>query len=431
MTMQPSGLHASATEDAAFARFTKPPEGFRCRSCGSERVGVFLDLGLMPPSDALRRPDQLEQPENKYPLDTAICHDCALVQITQTVPPEELFSKDYVYYSSFSDALLAHSRKNVEGLIASRALGPQSLVIELASNDGYLLQFYQKRGIPVQGIDPAEGQAKTANERGIPTLCDFFGEALGKSLRAQGRVADVVHANNVLAHVADTNGFVAGLAHILKDDGVGVLEFPYLRDLVQKCEFDTIYHEHLCYFSVTALIPLFRRHGLYLNEVKYVDIHGGSLRVYVGKQESPGPSVEAFLTREQHEGLDRPSHFADFAGRVREVKETLLTLVKRLKGEGKRLAAYGAAAKGTILLNYVGLGTDLIAFVVDRNVHKHGRYMPGVHVPIKPVETLLQEQPDYTLILPWNFKDEILGQQAEYRARGGKFIVPIPSPVIV
>lgn len=418
-------------QDALFAGFAPPPPDFSCRSCGSRRLGVFLDLGMMPPSDALRRADQLGLPEKTYPLRAALCRDCALVQITETVPPEELFSKDYVYYSSFSDALIEHARLNVEALIQSRGLGQGSLVIELASNDGYLLQHYQRRGIPVQGIDPAEGQARTANERGIPTICDFFGEGLGRRLRDEGRMADVVHGNNVLAHVADTNGFVAGIAHILKPDGVAVLEFPYLRDLVQKCEFDTIYHEHLCYFSVTALVPLFRRHGLHLNHVQHVDIHGGSLRVFLGKQENPSEAVASFLARERAEGLDQPSYFADFADRVRAIKAELVGMLESLAAQGKTLAAYGAAAKGTIMLNYMGLDTKLIGFVVDRNVHKHGRFMPGVHVPILPVETLLEKQPDYTLILPWNFKDEIYAQQAAYRERGGRFIVPIPSPVLL
>lgn len=417
--------------DDVFEGFAPAPAGFVCRSCGSSRLGVFLDLGLMPPSDALRRADQLALPEKKYPLRTALCRDCALVQITETVPPEELFSKDYVYYSSFSDALLAHSKKNVEELITTRQLTRDSLVIELASNDGYLLQYYKNHGIPVQGIDPAEGQARTANERGIPTICDFFSEALGTRLRNEGRLADVVHGNNVLAHVADTNGFVAGIAQILKDTGVAVLEFPYLRDLVDKCEFDTIYHEHLCYFSVTALVPLFARHGLHLQDVKHVDIHGGSLRVYLGKQATAATSVQAFLQAEQAAGLNQASYFAGFAERVAGVKHKLLTMLRDFAQQGKRLAAYGAAAKGTIMLNYIGLGPELIEFVVDRNVHKHGRYMPGVHIPIKPVETLLSEKPDYTLILPWNFKEEIYAQQAEYRARGGKFIVPIPTPELL
>jgi SAM-dependent methyltransferase len=390
----------------------------------------------MPPSDALRREDQLGLPEKKYPLKVAFCHDCTLVQITETVPPEELFSKDYVYYSSFSNALLEHARKNVEARIASRKLSArklsgQSLVVELASNDGYLLQFYKQAGVPVLGIDPAEGQARTANERGIHTLCDFFTVDLARRLRDEGKQADVVHGNNVLAHVADTNGFVSGIATILKPDGVAVLEFPYLRDLVEHCEFDTIYHEHLCYFSVHALVTLFERHGLYLNDVEHHPIHGGSLRVFVGKNRDVQPAVSQFLERERREGMNLLEHYAGFAGRVESVKARLRQIVDDLKAEGKSLAAYGAAAKGTILVNYVGLGRDKIDFVVDRNVHKQGRYMPGVHIPIRPVETLTERMPAYTIVLPWNFKDEILAQQTEYRGKGGKFIIPIPWPEIV
>jgi SAM-dependent methyltransferase len=409
------------------------PSAFRCRSCGSARTTLFLDLGMMPPSDQLRREEQLTQPqlEDKYPLQVAMCRDCSLVQITETVPPEKLFNEDYIYYSSFSDSLLEHSRKNVESIIATRGLGPQSLVIELASNDGYLLQYYVKRGIPVLGIDPAEGQVRAANERGVRSVCRFFTRELAHQLRQEGKQADVIHANNVLAHVADTNGFVAGINLVLKEDGVAVLEFPYVKDLVDHGEFDTIYHEHLCYFSVHALVRLFERHGLTLNDVVHLPIHGGSLRIFVSRKKEVSQAVRADLEMERRTGVADIAYYRDFAGRAEAVRSGLHRLIGEVKAQGKRVAAYGAAAKGTILLNYAGLDHRNIDFVVDRNVHKQGRYMPGVHIPIRPVSDLLEKMPEYTLLLPWNFKDEILRQQEEYRRRGGRFIVPIPSPVVV
>jgi SAM-dependent methyltransferase len=385
----------------------------------------------MPPSDSFLSPTQLAQAEPRHPLDVALCRGCALVQILETVPPEELFGADYSYFSSFTDALLRHARANVEARITERRLGPRSFVIELASNDGYLLQYYLAAGIPALGIDPAPGPVAAARARGIDTRLAFFGRDLARELAAEGRRADVIHANNILAHVADTNGFVAGVTSLLKDDGVAVIEAPYVKDLIDHGEFDTIYHEHLCYFSVTALDRLFRRHGLYLNRIEPLAIHGGSLRLFVGTAERPEESVAAYLETERRLGLDRLDYYADFAARVRAIRDRLAALLAALKREGARLVGYGAAAKGTILLNYVGIGRETLEFVVDRNVHKQGRWVPGVRLPIEPPERILETQPDYVLILPWNVKDEIMAQQAEYRRRGGRFIVPIPEPVIV
>jgi SAM-dependent methyltransferase len=402
-----------------------------CRSCSSKDLATFLSLGEMPLADALLKKEDLKKAESRYPLDVAFCGSCSLVQILETVPPEVLFCRDYPYYSSFSDNLLEHSKQNVHSLITSRNLHAGSLVVELASNDGYLLQYFAEQKIPVLGIDPAEGPARAAIKKGIPTLCSFFGRDLALQLRKEGEQADVILANNVLAHVADLNGFVEGISILLKEDGVAVIEAPYVKDLIDHCEFDTIYHEHLCYFSVTSLTALFRRHGLSLNHVEHYPIHGGSLRLFVGTREEVTTSVLDYLKKESDQELAQLSYYTNFAAKVAAIKDALLTMLQGMKTRGKRIAAYGAAAKGSILLNYVGIGTDLIDFVVDRNVHKQGRFMPGMRIPIYEPARILREMPDYVLLLPWNFKDEILSQQDEYRRKGGRFIIPIPFPEIV
>jgi SAM-dependent methyltransferase len=410
---------------------TGPGGTARCRSCGGEDLRVFLSLGDMPLSDGLLTSEDLAREEPRYPLDVAFCQDCALAQILETVPPEQLFGADYPYFSSFTDALLQHSAANVEARIAELRLDGGSLVIELASNDGYLLQYYRARGIPVLGIDPAPGPVAAPRGRGIETLQAFFGRDLAAQLAAEGRLADVIHANNVLAHVADTNGFVAGIGTLLKEDGVAVIEAPYVKELIDHGEFDTIYHEHLCYFSVTALTRLFRRHGLSLNRVEPLRIHGGSLRLFVGKRERAEGSVAEHLEAERRAGVDRLDYYTGFSARVGRIRSGLIALLARLKRDGARIAGYGAAAKGTILLNFAGVGREMLEFVADRNVHKQGRYIPGVRLPIVAPERILEERPDYLLILPWNFKEEIMQQQAEFRRRGGRFIVPVPEPVIV
>jgi SAM-dependent methyltransferase len=402
-----------------------------CRSCGSPNLSIFLSLGDLPLSDGFLEARQLVDNEPRYPLDVAFCSSCSLVQILETVPPEELFGADYPYFSSFTDTLLCHSEANVTERISERKLNSNSLVVELASNDGYLLQYYKAQGVPVLGIDPAPGPVAAALKKGIDTLQDFFGVQLARKLAGEGRRADVIHANNVLAHVADTNGFVAGIAALLKDDGVAVIECPYVKDLIEHGEFDTIYHEHLCYFSVTALSALFERHGLHIARVVPLTIHGGSLRVFVEKKNAPEQSVRDYLATEKKLGVDRLDYYADFSNRVNQIRTELNGLLQGLKERKARIVGYGAAAKGTIMLNYVGIGQETLDFVVDRNTHKQGRYIPGVRVPIAAPERVLAEQPDYVLILPWNFKDEIMAQQAEYRRRGGKFIVPVPRPTII
>jgi hypothetical protein len=393
-------------------------------------VELVLSLGSTPLANSLLRPEDLDRPEPRYPLDLVFCTACTLVQITETVPPQQLFG-EYLYFSSFSETMLAHARELVGRLIGELGLGAGSLALEIASNDGYLLQYYKAAGVPVLGIEPAANIAKVAiAERGIPTLSEFFGIDLARRLVAEGRRADVVHANNVLAHVPDLGGFVDGIREILTDEGVAALEFPYLGDMIDRCEFDTIYHEHLCYFSLGALVRLFEKHGLRAVDVEHLPLHGGSLLLTVCRTTSARaakPTVAALLNDESTRGMDGPAFYRGFAQRVGELKKKLVGLLGRLKAEGKRIAAYGAAAKGSTLLNTFGIATDTLDFVVDRNTHKQGLFMPGVRVPIAAPDRLAERAPDYTLLLTWNFADEILRQQESYRRGGGKFIVPIPD----
>ena len=413
------------------ACFEEKCDSASCRSCGHTGLMPVLDLGMMPLSDGMLTAGQLDQPEGMYPLETAYCPNCSLVQILETVPPEKLFCEDYPYYSSFSDTLLEHSRENALSLIEKRELDSNSLVVELASNDGYLLKNFVEAQIPVLGIDPAEGPAREAEKIGVPTLNTFFGKKLAQKLCEEGKQADVIIANNVLAHVADTNGFVEGISILLKDTGVVVIEVPYVLDLIEHCEFDTIYHEHLCYFSVTALDQLFRRHSLFINDIKRLSIHGGSLRLYIEHHENVLDSVQSLLVKEAELGVNGSKYYESFGHKVRKIQQKMRKLITDLKADGKRIAAYGAAAKGTIMLNYIGAGPEEIDFVVDRNVHKQGKYMPGMHIPICDPVRLMEDRPDYVIILPWNFKDEILSQQSPFRDQGGKFIVPIPEVEVV
>ena len=400
-----------------------------CRSCGATQLEKVLSLGRTPLANALLRAEDLEQPEPTFPLELVFCPACALVQITETVPPEQLFSH-YLYLSSFSDTMVKHSEELAARLVRDRRLDRDSLVIEVASNDGYLLQFYKQAGVPVLGIEPAANVAEVAELKGIPTLVRFFGRELAAELRSSGRRADVIHANNVLAHVADLNGFVAGLALTLKDGGVAVIEAPHVKPMIERLEFDTIYHEHLCYYSLTALQPLFKRHGLEIVDVFEIPLHGGSLQVHASLGGSPSDRVVRLLQDEREAGVGELEFYRDFGDKVLRLRKSLVATLEDLKSSGSRIAAYGASAKGATLLNYCRIGRETIEFVADRSTVKQGLYTPGAHLPIKSPESLLTERPDHVLLLTWNFADEILQQQAAYREQGGKFIIPVPEPVM-
>lgn len=399
-----------------------------CRSCGASGLKPVLSLGKTPLANALLRESELDEQEPSWPLDLVRCANCSLVQITETVPPESLFS-DYAYFSSFSDTMVTHAREVAQRMIHERRLGGNSLVMEVASNDGYLLQWYHQAGVPVLGIEPARNIAAVAiRDRHVNTISEFFGIDLATKLAAQGQLADVIHANNVLAHVADLNGVVNGFKTILKPGGRVIVEAPYLGDLIENVEFDTIYHEHLCYFSLTALVQLFARHALEIVDVQRLAIHGGSLRIHAAhaKTEVPSKSVKD-LVAEESKWVFNHEHYQRFADRVRTLRSCLTNELAQLKQSGKRIAVYGASAKGSTLLNYFGIDRSTIDYVVDRSTVKQGRYTPGTHLKIYDPAKLMSDQPDYCLLLTWNFADEIMEQQREYRLAGGKFIIPVPE----
>jgi SAM-dependent methyltransferase len=395
---------------------------------------VFLELGSMPLANALRRPEELGTPEDRFPLDVALCETCGLAQLTETVDPKRMFV-DYPYFSSYSDTMVESARGLVDRLVREKGLDAGSFVVEPASNDGYLLQFYLERGIPVLGIEPAENIAAYAEEKvGIPTLVKFFGAELARELVSEGRRADVMHANNVLAHVPDPNDFVEGISILLAEEGTLVVEVPHVYEMIVGSAYDTVYHEHFSYFSTVALDRLFARHGLRLVDVERIPIHGGSLRAFVARVDSaqqPQPAVQRLLDEERRLGVDKLEFYDGFQTRVTRHGQVLRALLEELRYKGRVIAAYGASAKGTILLNACGIGRETISFVVDRSPVKQGFFLPGSELPVVEPERLLEVRPDVTLLLAWNFADEILEQQADYRARGGRFLVPVPEPRMI
>ncbi len=401
-----------------------------CRICDHTPLQPILSLGKTPLANSLRSAEQLHQPEPTYPLDLVFCPNCTLVQITETVPPEVLFSH-YLYFSSFSDTVLDNAAAIAKRLIEQQQLNETSLVMEIASNDGYLLKNYVASNIPVLGIEPAQNIAEAAQKNGIATLAEFFNADLARRLASKGQFADIIHANNVLAHVADLNSLVEGIAIILKPNGLAVLEMPYVKEMLDHTEFDTIYHEHLCYFSLTALDHLFEQHHLHVIDVERLAIHGGTLRILASKEGTSTARKRALMDEERAWGVHRFEFYQQFSEKIAQLRKTLRDLLTKLKAEGKRIAVYGASAKGCTLLHYFSLGSETLDFVVDRSSVKQGYYTPGTHLPIYAPSKLLEVLPDYVLLLTWNFADEILRQQEAYLARGGHFIVPIPEVRIV
>jgi SAM-dependent methyltransferase len=400
-----------------------------CRSCGGRLTVTMADLGLQPASNAFLASLQAARDEKRYPLRAKVCEICKLVQLDYDVAPQELFG-NYVYFSSYSDQWLAHAKEYC-GMARRRfALGAQSLVIELASNDGYLLKNFIEMGVPVLGIDPSGTVAAAAEKIGVPTLVEFFGEELAQDLAAKGRQADLIIANNVLAHVPRLNDFVAGIARLLKPGGTATIEFPHLLELIEHVEFDTIYHEHFSYFSLYAIEQVFSRHGLRLYDVEQLPTHGGSLRIFAAHAHRNDLEDSALLrtvrASEGTAGLADLSSYLRFAARVESCRISLLEFLAEAKREGKTVAAYGAAAKGNTLLNFCALTPADIPQVADRNPHKQSKFLPGTHIPVVSPETLLQSKPDYVLILPWNLQEEIRRQLREINQWGGRFVTPVP-----
>jgi SAM-dependent methyltransferase len=404
-----------------------------CRLCGTHLCNTFADLGSSPLSNAFVSPQALGRPEAFYPLHAYVCSECLLVQLEQVETPDTIF-EDYLYLSSYSKGWLEHARRYVDDMTARLDLTPDSLVIEVASNDGYLLKNFVAKGIGALGIEPAQNVADIASAAGIPTRVGFFGDEMGRTLVAEGYRANLVVANNVLAHVPDLNSFVAGLHHILKDDGVLTVEFPHLLQLMGKVQFDTIYHEHFSYFSLHTARQAFERHGLVVFDVDELPTHGGSLRVYAARESAgfePTPRVACLLHTEERAGLHSLAAYQNFGERIDGVKASLVAFLDECRSNGKTVAGYGAPAKSTTLLNYCGVGVESIAFTVDRNPYKQGRFLPGTRIPIYAPDILIEKQPDYVIIFPWNLAAEIKAQMTDVEAWGGRFVVPIPRTAVL
>lgn len=405
-----------------------------CRHCGATVSLPLVDLGTAPPSNAYLTLDALRAPEAWYPLRVLVCERCWLAQTEDFIHAEELFSADYAYFSAFSTSWLAHAERYVADMVARFSLGTDSHVVEVAANDGYLLQYVTARGIPCTGIEPSSSTAAAARERGVPIVEEFFGSVLAEELAANGQHADLMVANNVLGHVPDVNDFVRGFAILLKPDGVATFEFHHLQQLVDQCQFDTIYHEHFSYLSLTAVEAIFGAAGLTVFDVERLTTHGGSLRVFAqrtdGGRRERTASADAVLAGEQDAGMRQASYYEGFQDRALKVKHDFLGFLLSAHAEGKTVAGYGAAAKGNTLLNFAGVRADLLAFVVDRNPAKQAHYLPGSRIPVVGEDELTRTRPNFVVILPWNLKDELTGQLAEVRAWGGRFVTAVPELTI-
>lgn len=404
-----------------------------CRFCGAPLHFTFVDLGMSPLCESFLSADQLNQMEPFYPLHTYVCERCFLVQLEEFVSPKEIFT-EYAYFSSYANSWLQHAKNYTELMIDRFLLDQQSNVVEVASNDGYLLQYFVEKKIPVLGIEPAANVAKVAIEKGVPTLTEFFGAECAHRLAQDAGHADLIIGNNVLAQVPDLNDFVEGLKILLKPSGVVTIEFPHLSRLIEQNQFDTIYHEHFSYFSFFSAAKIFAAHGLRLFDVDELPTHGGSIRIYACHNNDDtkpvSEKVKELREREIHDGVTKLGYYEKFSQQVKETKRKLLSFLIEIKREGKTIAGYGAPGKGNTLLNYCGIRTDFIDYIVDRNPYKHGRYTPGTHIPIHPPDKILETQPDFVLILPWNLKQEIMEQLSYIREWGGKFIVPIPEVAV-
>jgi 2-polyprenyl-3-methyl-5-hydroxy-6-metoxy-1,4-benzoquinol methylase len=407
---------------------------FACRHCATPLEHSFCDLGMSPLANSYLEENARSNMERFYPLHAFVCSKCLLVQLQEFESPEQIFG-DYAYFSSYSESWLEHARKYVDEVSARFGLGSAHQVMEIASNDGYLLQYFQRKNIPVLGIEPAANVAKVAEEKGIPSRVAFFGTETARTLAKEGRTADLLLGNNVLAHVPDLNDFVRGLKIALKATGVITMEFPHLLSLMRENQFDTIYHEHFSYFSFLTVQRIFAHHGLRIFDVSLLSTHGGSLRIFACHSESAAQpttaNVASLVKEESDAGLDGLAAYQDFAERVKVVKRRLLNFLIQAKQEGKSVVGYGAPAKGNTLLNYCGVRTDFIDYTVDRSPHKQDRYLPGVHIPICHPDRIRETKPDYVLILPWNLKDEVTQQMAHIREWGGKFVVPIPELTVL
>lgn len=404
-----------------------------CRSCGTQLEHTFVDLGMSPLCESYVSREGLNQMEPFYPLHVYVCHNCFLVQLEEYVKVEDIFS-EYAYFSSYSDSWLEHAKNYTDMIVARLALDQRSQVMELASNDGYLLQFFVKKGIPALGVEPAANVAAVAEQKGVPTVVKFFGITTARELVTESGKADLIIGNNVLAQVPDLNDFVGGMEIALKSEGVITLEFPHLLRLMNQNQFDTIYHEHFSYFSLIAVDKIFARHDLRLFDVEELPTHGGSLRVYACHANDESKPVSERVTelrnREENVGFYHLAYYFTFGEQVKETKRKLLEFLIKAKREGKSIAGYGAPGKGNTLLNYCGIRTDFIDYTVDRNPYKQGKFLPGTHIPIHDPQKIGETKPDYVLILPWNFKDEIMEQMKDIRKWGGQFVVPIPEITI-